>query len=248
MEKCLRELRGHSGSKVYLIEKDNSSYFVRKVGNVVRNYERLTELSGVLAVPEILSYNGEVLEMKYIRGMDMRNYLKYHSTTPLISFLEETFDILQSPRYHFNIKDYSSTYDKMLSWVQNAPDIPFNKEDIIPKLEEELPCTLYHGDMTLENIIWDGRKFWWIDPVTVDYDSSTFDAAKLRQDLECQWFLRNDPLPIEGKLRNIQEQVFKWFPRNDYYLILMLLRVYLHCSKDSVEYNLVTKEIRRLWK
>ena len=244
MEKCLKELKGHSGSKVYLIEKDNEC-FVRKVGNVQRNYERLTKLKGVLAVPEILSYNGEVLEMRYIRGMDMRTYLTYHSTTPLIDFLGETFDKLH---HHLYIKNYTDTYEKMLSWVYDIPEIPFTRDDILPKLEAEQPCSMYHGDMTLENVIWDGKKFWWIDPVTVDYDSSVFDAAKLRQDVECKWFLRHHPLPIEGKLRNIEFQLNTWYPKNDYFLILMLLRVYLHCQKNSVEYEFVIREINRLWK
>ena len=39
----IKQFNGHSGSKVYLM-KNNSHLFVRKVGNVERNYERLQAL------------------------------------------------------------------------------------------------------------------------------------------------------------------------------------------------------------
>ena len=55
---------------------------------------------------------------------------------------------------------------------------------------------------------------------------------------------------IDVKLLKIQEHVLNKFPiaNDDYLLILMLLRVYLHCEKDSLEYNFIMKEINRLWK
>jgi hypothetical protein len=86
--------------------------------------------------------------------------------------------------------------------------------------------------------------------VTLKYDSWVFDIAKLRQDLECKWFLRRDPVMLDVKLLNIQEHVLSKFPiaNDDYLLILMLLRVYLHCEKDSLEYDFIMKEINRLWK
>ena len=42
MGKILRELNGHSGSTIYLMEDDR--LFVRKINNVERNYERMTAL------------------------------------------------------------------------------------------------------------------------------------------------------------------------------------------------------------
>ena len=74
MGKILRELNGHSGSTIYLMEDDR--LFVRKINNVERNYERMTALKQAgYPVPEIYSYDGKILDMQYIRGLDMKNYL-----------------------------------------------------------------------------------------------------------------------------------------------------------------------------
>ena len=89
-----------------------------------------------------------------------------------------------------------------------------------------------------------------IDPVTVPFDSYVFDIAKLRQDVDCKWFLRNDNLRLDAKLLNVRETVLGEFPEgdNDYILILMLLRVYRHCLKNSVEYHFIVNEVNKLWK
>ena len=88
------------------------------------------------------------------------------------------------------------------------------------------------------------------DAVTIEYDSYIFDIAKLRQDLECKWFLRDTNLMLDVKLSSIQKRILKEFPlaNNDYILILMLLRVYLHTKPGDSERQFIMKEINRLWK
>jgi hypothetical protein len=133
---------------------------------------------------------------------------------------------------------------------------PFTKEDLILKLPKILPCSIYHGDMTLENIIYNStRGFYFIDPVTVPYDSWVFDIAKLRQDLECGWFLRDNDVDVGSdimldiKTKKIQKNILKKFPiaDNKYLLILMLLRVYRHCEINSKDYVFIMREINHLW-
>ena len=89
-----------------------------------------------------------------------------------------------------------------------------------------------------------------IDAVTIEYDSYIFDIAKMRQDLECQWFLRSENISLHTKLQNIQDRLRKLYPEafDDTLLILMLLRVYLHTTKNSKDYNFIMREIKRLWK
>ena len=52
MDKLLKELKGHSGSVIELRE-DNGQRYVRKIGNVDRNHERLDALKGIIPVPKI---------------------------------------------------------------------------------------------------------------------------------------------------------------------------------------------------
>lgn len=246
MEKLLKKLTGHSGSTVALMQGDDRM-FVRKIENVERNYERLSALLGYVDVPKIYHYDGTIMDMEYIHGTDMRNYLLNNSIKDLTEFLINTINMFASKSVD---KDYTNVYNEMLSWIE--PNMfPFTKEQLIDRLPKILPQSVYHGDMTLENIIHStSGRFYFIDAVTLKYDSWIFDIAKLRQDLDCKWFLRRNPAMLDVKLLNIQEQILNKFPiaKNDNLLILMLLRVYLHCEKDSLEYDFVMREIKRLWK
>ena len=247
MDKIVKELHGFSGSNVFLMQND-SHLFIRKIGNVERNYERLTALENVCNVPKVYQKSGEILDMEYIHGLDMKNYLRTNTTELLSSFINQTINKFACSSID---KDYTQVYNAKLEWVDSATDLPFNKNELIAKLPKILPQSIYHGDMTLENIIHGvNDKFYMIDAVTIEYDSWVFDLAKLRQDLECKWFLRKDKLMLDVKLENIQKTLMESFPlaNNNYLLILMLLRVYLHAPKNSLEHKFIIKEINRLWK
>lgn len=247
MGKIVKELSGHSGSTIYLMQQDDGLW-VRKIKNVERNYERLTALydSGY-NVPEIYVYLDDTLDMEYVHGLDMRNYLIHNTSTKLQQFILETFD-----RFAKNSvdKDYTEVYNSKLSWIEPKHGLPFTKEQLIERLPKVLPSSMYHGDLTLENIIYTDPGFHMIDAVTIEYDSYIFDIAKMRQDLECKWFLRKTDTKLDFKLQNIQDTLRECFPDsfNDNLLILMLLRVFLHTKEGDFEREFIMREINRLWK
>jgi len=246
-EKIIRELKGHSGSRIYLMEK-NKKIFIRKVGNVERNFERLTSLyENSFPVPAIYEKANETLDMEYIHGLDMKSYLLSGSVSLLADFI---VSILNKFAKNSVVKDYTEVYNVKLNWVDNANDLPFTKNELIARLPKKLPSSNYHGDLTLENILHSNSSFYMIDAVTIEYDSYIFDIAKLRQDLECKWFLRNSKLMLDVKLQNLQEKILSRFSDsdNDSLLILMLLRVYLHTKPDDDDRKFILKEIQRLWK
>jgi 5-methylthioribose kinase len=148
------------------------------------------------------------------------------------------------------MKDYTETYYNKLKWLDDCDEMPFTKEELIGKLPKILPKSTYHGDLTLENIMYTDPGFHLIDPVTIEYDSYVFDIAKLRQDLECKWFLRNTNIKLEVKLQNLQNKLRKQYEKffDDNLLILMLLRVYLHTKQGDDNHKFIMKEINRLWK
>lgn len=127
---------------------------------------------------------------------------------------------------------------------------PFTQEELIDRLPKKLPRSMYHGDMTLENIMYVDPDFYMIDAVTTEYDSYIFDIAKMRQDLECKWFLRNTDVRLDTKLQNIQDAIRQKYEIafDDNLLILMLLRVIRYCKEGDANYNFLMKEIKRLWK
>jgi len=249
-EMIIKEFQGFSGSRIYLMKSD-SGLFVRKVGDelsIARNLERLTALADICPVPKIFSCSKTEIDMEYIHGLDIKTYLKINQSDNLIKFLLKTLGILSSQCIE---KDYTSTYIKNLSDIEFSHDLPFTPHQLLDRLPKILPASNYCGDMTLENIIYtEDRGFYLIDCVTVDYDSYIFDIAKLRQDLECGWFIRGTTTALDLKTIHIQNQLLCQYPQanNDYILILMLLRVYRHTKFGSPERELLIRGIERLWK
>lgn len=246
-EKVIRELKGHSGSRIFLMQQ-HSTPFIRKVGNVERNHERLCTLhQHGMPVPKVLKKREDVLDMEYIHGLDMKSYLLANSVPALTHFLIKTIGKLAN---NSTPKDYTSIYNEKLKWVDSVDDLPFSKNELISKLPTHIPQSLYHGDLTLENVMFAKDTFYLIDAVTVEYDSYVFDIAKLRQDLKCKWFLRNSSLMLDVKLQNIEEHLLTLFPEasNDALLILMLLRVYLHTKPNDDNRIFILREINKLWK
>jgi len=247
MDKILKELNGHSGSKVYLMEDELHKY-VLKIGNVDRNHERMIVLDHAgYPVPRIYDYiPGKYLEMEYLHGLDMKNYLIHNNSASLYEFIADLIDGFKDTVKGY--KNYEEIYHEKLAWLPE--DFLFTKEELIDRLPKLLPQSLYHGDLTLENILYTDPGFHLIDPVTIEYDSFIFDLAKLRQDLECKWFLRNSNVHLDSKLKSLSDALDQIYPSefNDALLILMLLRVLKHCETGDANYQFLMKEIERLWK
>ena len=246
-EHTIKELKGFSGSKIYLMRNDKG-LFVRKMDNVDRNFVKLNELSLYFNVPKVYSYNNNVLDMEYIHGLDMKSYLAVRDTKRLTDFL---IDILSKFSEVGNMSDYTDVYVDKLKYIKLPSDMLFTKEQLLEKLPKRLPRSKYFGDLTLENIIYgEDGQFYFIDCMTSEYDSYIFDIAKLRQDLECKWFLRNSDYKLDVKLENIQDKLLEKFElaNDNYILILMLLRVYRYTKPFTIEEKLLTKEMNRLWK
>ena len=247
MEQIVKELKGHSGSQILLMKNDRG-LFVRKINNVDRNAERLTALYRIgYAVPAIYNYTNNRIDMQYVHGLDVKSYLTHNPINDLYKFISATFKSFSKQVID---KDYTKTYYQKLAWLDSNTDFPFTKEELISRLPKILPSSMYHGDLTLENIIHSDYGFYMIDPVTIEYDSYIFDIAKMRQDLECKWFLRDSNIKLDTKLQQIQDRLKEDYPEafDDSLLILMLLRVYLHTTKGDSDRNFIMKEIKRLWK
>mgnify|MGYP002642405153 FL=1 len=246
-EYTIKELKGFSGSKIYLMKNDRG-LFIRKMDNTDRNYAKLAELSKDFNVPAIYSYENNVLDMEYIHGLDMKSYLAVRDTRRLTDFI---ISILTFFSENTQMTDYTEIYKERLKYIKLSSDTVFTKEQLLEKLPKILPRSKYFGDLTLENIIYgEDGKFYLIDGMTSEYDSYIFDIAKLRQDLECKWFLRNTKLYLDVKVENIQDKLLEKFElaNNNYLLILMLLRVYRYATSGSLEEQLLIKEMNRLWK
>ena len=235
-------------SKVELMN-DNGKTFVRKSGGVHRNLERFDALSKLnLSLPKILEVYGNAYDMEYIQNQDMKTYLSNHSVNPLIDFLVSVIEKLSENTIE---KDYSKVYEQKLShFPYKQYNLPFSGNELYAKLPKWLPSSEYHGDLTLENILYkiSDDSFVLIDPLTTEYNSYVFDLAKLRQDLVCRWFIRYEKFYFDTKLKLINDALSKFdYFNNDYLLILMLMRVLPYTTLKS-DKEFIEGEIIKLWK
>ena len=245
--KIIKELHGFSGNQIFLMKK-NDMLFVRKMGNISRNVEKMYALENQYPLPKIYGLHKNRFDMEYIHGLDMKSYLTTHSHENLLNFLFEIFDKFSNQS---KIKDYTEVYRFKLSQIEFNTDLPFTKQELLDCIPKNIPCSEYHGDLTLENIIHHERKgFVLIDCQTSEYDSFIFDIAKMRQDLEGKWFLRNDSVMIDVKLKHIQSALIEKYPiaGHNCLLIMMLLRVYRYTEPQTFERNFIIDRIKKLWK
>jgi len=244
--KVVKELYGFSGNQILLMQKHNR-LFVRKIGNITRNIERMQALNGEYPLPQLYTVSKKMIDMEYLHGLDIKTYLKTNNYEKLLDFL---LCILEKFSTVSKDKDYTEIYIKKLQEI-SFDELPFTREQLLDRLPRQLPSSNYHGDLTLENIIWTAdRGFFLIDCATIEYDSYIFDIAKLRQDLELGWFTRKNNAMLNVKTKHIQQKILQKYPtaNNDYLLILMLLRVYRHSRPDTLERNFLLEGITSLWK
>jgi len=244
--KVIKELHGFSGNQILLMQK-HEKLFVRKIGNISRNIERMQALAEDYPLPQLYTISKKMIDMEYLHGLDIKSYLKTNNYEKLLEFLLSVLDNLSKKSQD---KDYTETYIKKLQEV-SFDELPFTREQLLERLPRVLPSSNYHGDLTLENIIFTpDRGFFLIDCATIEYDSYIFDIAKLRQDLELGWFTRKDNVMLDVKTKHIQQKILERYPvaNNDYLLILMLLRVYRHSEPDTLERNFLLEGINSLWK
>jgi Ecdysteroid kinase-like family len=250
--KVVKELRGYSNCRLEVIQ-DNNRLFVRKYGGLDRNIPQLKVISDLgIRTPKIYDVTVDYFDMEYIVAADMKSYLTNNRINGPIEYIKSVIKTLSSTV--ITTKDYTDTYNKKLAYVdqeyyQNL--LPFTSQELISRLPKHLPQSSYHGDLTLENIMYDvqNSEFLLIDAVTIEYDSFVFDLAKLRQDLTCRWFIRNEPIYIDQKLQIILDQVFEDYQQFlvDELVIVMLLRVLLYAPNGSFEEQYLINWIKRLW-
>lgn len=244
--KVITEFKGHSGCGVYLMGK-RENLFVRKTGNFHRNLTQLQTLADRFPVPKVFSVTSNHMDMEYIHGLDMRSFLISNPAEALAEFLIVTLTKLSRDSVS---KDYTPVYQEFLDQIDFKP-LPFTSDEFLDSLPRHLHASTYHGDLTLENLVYNTNTgFYMIDCSVGIWDSYIFDIAKLRQDLECRWFLRNCPAMLETKLMYIQDRILAQFPEgaSNSLLILMLLRVMRYCQVGDINWKFLQKEIHRLWK
>jgi tRNA A-37 threonylcarbamoyl transferase component Bud32 len=250
----IKDFKGHSGCKVQLYLCDNK-YIVVKSGS-----SKLKESANILLslqnegfnIPEIYYISDDEIHMQYLNGIDMKTYI-HNANSDEIDNLINFIDSYIERSLQFKSSLIMPNIVKKLKDIESRTDLTqlmFTTSELIKKLPSSGKVGLVHGDFTLENILFYNDKFYFIDANPTDINAIEFDVNKIRQDLECLWFVRNESDIITYKI--VCDKINfhlknKWkFMNNNYILILMLLRILPYCTEDTTQ-NFLIKEINKLW-
>jgi aminoglycoside phosphotransferase (APT) family kinase protein len=217
----VRKLSGLSGAQVFLITKDSRHWFVRKAAPTPDHTPRLKgqarkqaafagEMHDVVSTPRILE-EGEVdgryyYDMEFIRGPDGTSYLmraSYEEVTQfadrLCKYLEEASSqpaLVESGHSGLFEALYAKVCDvQSKTGLISADNLSclFLALDRVRRLGN-LPTTLCHGDLTLQNmVIGPDGTIWVVDLLDSPFEHYWQDVAKLHQDLAGGWYLFERP-------------------------------------------------------
>lgn len=268
----IKDLGGHSGCKILLLE-ENGLYFVRKI-SASRDYNERLEAqrkkqsffsSEYIKTPKIIKdgYNADGLyffDMEYIKGITLAKYISKIDVCEIngiVSLLVDSMIMQNLSRVSQNdifIKKISDLKTKTASLNNQIVNMAI---DYLTEFDwsdfSNTPC---HGDLTFENIIVQNGELYFIDFLDSFYDSWLIDIGKLLQDAECFWSYRNeDQIETNIKLRFI---IFKKLILNklisinpnyilDSYvsLLLVLLRIYPYV-KDDRTFSFLDKQVSNI--
>lgn len=250
----IKQFKGHSGCDVNLV-KTNNDYFVFKTGDndkLKKSFDILTELQNKNFNVPNHTYSDGVLKMEYINGINMTEYIENIDNQKMqkfIDFVVYYVETLTTNKFY----DYSDEISNKLNSISKAFDttkLSFDLDELYNLLPKKLCKSLVHGDFTLDNIIYYNKNFFLIDTNPTDIDSLVYDLNKLRQDLDCYWFIRHlknktNHRIICDSISNTLKQKYDYL-NNNHVLIFMLMRILPYC-KDKFTENFLIKRINELW-
>lgn len=252
--KLIKKLKGNSGALVELVEI-NSNFYIKKTNGtkLKKSAEILQELkSQNFNTPDIISCSNKCLIMEYINGVDMQSFLENADNNKIFKIIDFINSYIKIKRTNKKKNFSNEIYNKINSLKKkiNQRYLVFSLEQLYKKLPKICIDTSIHGDLTLDNIILKDDKFYLIDANPTDITALEYDVIKIRQDLDCLWFVRDFKNKNNFKIicDTISSKLKKnWsFFKNDYILIFMLLRIFPY-TKDISTQKFLLKNMNNLW-
>lgn len=252
-EKIIKELSGFSGCKIFLIQKQDGNYFVRKISKSPDYNVRMIEQKkkqqffsehlqkDKISAPKILG-DGYIdglfyFDMEYIQGISFVKRIENANLEELKKISEDLVSILKivsenkngnKISFHELVLNKLNEILKKENTLQNRSALENTIEvvtkDRIASKDGDIVSTFCHGDLTLENIIYDDNNgmCYLIDFLDSFLDHYWQDISKLFQDLEGHWYsFRNKEInktAMEIKTSIIIDCMLKNLLINDKYL------------------------------
>jgi len=260
----------------YMVKKSGKSRLIKqyeKQREMKTLIEKNQELSYLFEVPSVImaeqgsEYQECYFTMPFYNGKNILDVLEYGDITELDSLIHKLFIYLNWEL------DNSKDWDVKNAIITKLYDIKGKIND--PKITEiiksllgivelssdvTVPVGICHGDFTFSNMIFT-NKIILIDFLDSFVESPIQDIAKILQELRLKWTLLMDN-PKERDLTKIKigynylyKEIYEilhalyeeYLPVIELFYMITLLRIIPYTSKDSAIYDILTKEIERVY-
>jgi thiamine kinase-like enzyme len=222
--KILKQLSGHSGCKIYLIEEGERIYIRKYSASTDYNERFLKQINKQsefeypnIKSPKIIKQyykNGLlVCDMEFIRGYQFNEWYYLIPSKELDSAVDSLLMFISSNyRNSTYINKHNEIHEKIDS-LNKTIYIPKKVLDFIKNVDySNIPIGLCHGDLTFENIIIDNEKnIFLIDFLDSFIESPLIDIGKLFQETHLLWSFRN----TNSKMNNIHRNIIFQDKLND---------------------------------
>ena len=200
----INDLNGLSGCIVELY-KDSSSYVVKKTSANLEYNDRLIsqilkqkEFNSIQFLkPEILSENVNedgryYVFMEYISGINFYDYVDASSIAQSKKILKLLVGNIMNDFGDESVIDTTPIIEKIESLQEKINGYNDIFSYLLSNVPTKLPLKNTHGDLTFENIIIsDDQNIYLIDFLDSFVETPYIDLAKLNQEFELKWSIRN---------------------------------------------------------
>lgn len=247
-------LSGNSGSQLSYISTAHGPAIAKTGRKLHLDYQVLNELrSNGFSIPAYYSVADSYVTMQFIPGLTICQFLESRNDVELlVNFFSQFVTVAESNSQQRNVAADVAKKCSELSCMPRSilNRLPFTFEEISSNIPDELPCGLYHGDFSLENIIFSDGRFYLIDANYNALNSYAFDVAKLMQDTASQWFSRHCTLSAlaQEKLQYLSKKVASMsvYSENKYLRAFMFSRILPYCT-NTQDTDLVVESLKDLW-
>jgi len=283
MSKKVADFKGFSGCKIELYSNEES-YFVRKTSASNLYNERLKKqvlkqkyffenmANERISAPKVLreGFIGSLFffDMEYIQGIKLIDYIAESNMEDLLEISNDFYMILTIMKQSVKekiIDDFTFKINQKINDIESgivsknnliSQKIIIDLKNLLSqiKIPKNVNQTFCHGDLTMENIIYDKetKKYYLIDFLDNFIDHYWFDITTLFQDIEGQWYKFRDPsinlsnlLPKMNFINNFLNDTFlneegTYKKYHNLFLALKFARILPYAKENDINYLIKT--------